>query len=57
MKKVYKVVLSGEEEAELQALISKGKTSARKVRKPGEPGEAEMEARLKQVAVGLGSRL
>ena len=31
MKKVYKVALSEEEEAELQALISKGKTSARKV--------------------------
>ena len=31
MKKVYKVTLSDEEEAELQALISKGKTSARKV--------------------------
>lgn len=31
MKKVYKVTLSGEEEAELQGLISKGKTSARKV--------------------------
>ena len=31
MKKVYKVALSGEEQAQLQALISKGKTSARKV--------------------------
>lgn len=31
MKKVYKVALSGPEEAELQALISRGKTSARKV--------------------------
>ena len=31
MKKVYKVVLSDEEGAELQALISKGKTSARKL--------------------------
>ena len=31
MKKVYKVALSGEEETELQGLISKGKTSARKV--------------------------
>ena len=31
MKKVYKVVLSGEEEAGLQALISKGRTSARKL--------------------------
>jgi hypothetical protein len=31
MKKVYKVALSGEEEAELQALISKGRTSARTV--------------------------
>ena len=31
MKKVYKVVLSDEEAAQLQTLISKGKTSARKV--------------------------
>lgn len=31
MKKVYKVVLSDEEEVELQALISKGRTSARKL--------------------------
>ena len=31
MKKIYKVALSEEEQAELQALISKGKTSARKV--------------------------
>ena len=31
MKKIYKVALSEEEEAELQALISKGRTSARKV--------------------------
>ena len=31
MKKIYRVALSEEEEAELQALISKGKTSARKV--------------------------
>ena len=31
MKKVYKVVLSTKEEAELQALISKGRTSARKL--------------------------
>ena len=31
MKKVYKVALNGEEEAQLQALISKGRTSARKL--------------------------
>ena len=31
MKKIYRVALSEEEEAELQALISRGKTSARKV--------------------------
>lgn len=31
MKQVYKVALSEEEEAELQALISKGKTAARKM--------------------------
>ena len=31
MKKIYRVALSEEEQAELRALISKGKTSARKV--------------------------
>ena len=31
MKKIYQVALGREEEAELQALISRGKTSARKV--------------------------
>ena len=31
MKKIYRVALSAEEEAQLQALISKGKTAARKV--------------------------
>lgn len=31
MKKIYKVALSDGEETELQGLITKGKTSARKV--------------------------